>query len=215
MLSQFLSIFLHSDKQLASVIALYGDWTYGILFFIIFCETGLVVMPFLPGDSLIFAAGALAAAGSLHFGALFFLLSVAAILGDTTNYSLGRFVGPRIFRDGSRLVNREQLLSAQAFYEKYGKKTIILARFVPIVRTFAPFLAGVSEMHYGQFLLYNVIGGIAWVTLALTAGYLFGGLPIVKDNFSIVILVIIAVSLLPGVVEYIKHKKEKQKSALR
>ncbi len=204
----FLQLFFHLDTQLASVISTYGSWTYAFLVLIVFCETGLVVTPFLPGDSLLFAAGAFAATGSLSIWLLLLLLIVAAIAGDSLNYHIGRRIGPKVFfRDDSFFLRKEHLNRARVFYEKHGKKTIILARFVPIVRTFAPFLAGVGQMRYAEFLLYNIVGGIVWVTLFLFAGYLFGNIPFVKHNFTFVVFGIIGISLLPGVIEYLRHRR--------
>jgi membrane-associated protein len=211
--SWFVDLFLHLDKHLAEVIAQYGVYTYALLFTIIFLETGLVVTPILPGDSLLFAAGTFAGLGSLDVGLVFVLLSVAAILGDTVNYSIGHYLGPKVFHfEKSRLFNPEHLKKTHAFYEKYGGKTIIIARFVPIVRTFAPFVAGIGAMSYGKFLAYNVIGGILWVAICVFAGYFFGNLPIVKQNFSLVIIAIVIISVLPAVYEYVKHRREAQKS---
>ncbi len=188
----------HIDRHLAELTQQYGVWTYAILFGIVFLETGVVVTPFLPGDSLLFAAGAIASLGSLDVWLLGVLLIAAAILGDTVNYHLGKYLGPKVLRgEKSWLFNRQHLERTNAFFEKYGAKTIILARFVPIVRTFAPFVAGVGAMRYGRFLAYNVIGAVVWVVLFLTAGYLFGQHPLVKKHFSLVILGIIVVSLLP------------------
>jgi len=200
-------LFLHLDKHLAEVIAQYGVWTYFILFAVIFLETGVVATPFLPGDSLLFAAGTFAALGSLDVGLLMLLLSIAAILGDTLNYWIGRKVGPRVFNEKVRFLRREHLDRTRVFYERHGGKTIIIARFVPIVRTFAPFVAGVGTMQYGRFLAYNVVGGIVWVVLFVLGGYLFGNIPVVKENFTIVILAIIVVSLLPLVVEWVRHRR--------
>ena len=194
---QFLDLFLHLDKHLAEILRDYGTWTYLILFLIIFLETGLVVTPFLPGDSLLFAAGTFAALGSLSPWVLFALLSVAAILGDTANYWIGKKIGPRAFTGTVRFLKEEHLRKTEAFYARHGRKTIILARFVPIVRTFAPFVAGVGSMHYPVFLAYNVIGGVAWVGICVFAGYFFGNIPVVKDNFSIAIIAIILLSTLP------------------
>ena len=200
-------VFLHLDRHLAEVIQQYGAWTYGLLFLIVFLETGLVVTPILPGDSLLFAAGTFAAMGALSFWPLFFLLCTAAILGDTLNYAIGHFVGPKVFHyPKSRFFNPEHLRKTHAFYEKYGGKTIIIARFVPIVRTFAPFVAGIGEMSYARFLAYNVVGGILWVAICLCAGYFFGNLPFVRNNFSVVILAIVFISILPAVFEYLKHR---------
>jgi membrane-associated protein len=192
----------HIDRHLADLTQQYGEWTYAILFGIVFLETGVVVTPFLPGDSLLFAAGAIASLGSLDVWLLGGLLIVAAILGDTVNYHFGKFLGPRVLRgEQSLLFNRKHLERTNAYFEKYGAKTIILARFVPIVRTFAPFVAGVGAMRYGRFLAYNVVGAVIWVAIFLTAGYLFGQHPIVKRNFSLVILGIIVVSVLPMIWE--------------
>lgn len=209
LLHQFIDFFLHLDKHLAEVVANYGGWTYGILFAIVFCETGLVVTPFLPGDSLLFAAGAIAAAGSLNVLELSILLVVAAILGDTVNYHIGKYIGPKVFSKGSsRFFKREYLDRTQRFFDRHGGKAIILARFVPIIRTFAPFLAGVGRMNYAYFLAYNVIGAIAWVFLLVFAGYYFSELPVVKNNFSLVIGAIIVISVMPAVYEVIKARSE-------
>jgi membrane-associated protein len=197
LLKQFVDIFLHLDRHLADVIRDYGTFTNVILFAIVFCETGLVVTPFLPGDSLLFAAGALAALGSLNVWLLFLSLSLAAILGDTANYWIGKKIGPRAFDGTIRFLKQDHLRKTERFYEKHGRKTIILARFVPIVRTFAPFVAGVGSMNYGVFLAYNVVGGVLWVAICVLAGYFFGNIPLVKENFSLVILAIIFVSTLP------------------
>jgi membrane-associated protein len=202
---------LHLDTYLDRIIQTYGFWTHLILFAVIFCETGLVVTPFLPGDSLIFAAGTFAAKGSLKIGWLFALLTAAAILGDTVNYWIGKVLGPKVFqKENSRIFKKQYLERTHAFYEKYGAETIIIARFVPIVRTFAPFVAGIGRMTYGKFLSYNVIGGVLWVALFSFGGYFFGNLPFVKKNFSLVIFAIIFVSLLPMVYEILKHRKAKK-----
>jgi membrane-associated protein len=202
------NVFLHLDKTLGAVIVDYGAWTYLILFLIIFCETGLVVTPILPGDSLLFAIGVFCGLGSLDLYTMLGLLSVAAILGDTVNYAVGKFIGPKVFHyENSRIFKKEYLQKTHAFYEKYGGKTIIIARFVPIVRTFAPFVAGVGAMTYGKFLSYNVAGGLLWVFTITLAGYFFGNIPIVKANFTAVIMGIIFVSILPGIIEYIRHKR--------
>lgn len=214
LLRQLLDIFLHIDKHLHELCVSYGTWTYAILFLVIFAETGLVVTPFLPGDSLLFAAGALAASGSLDPFLLFVLLSVSAIIGDGVNYAIGKYLGPHVLKERkSRFFKKEYLDKTHAFYEKYGAKTIILARFVPIVRTFAPFVAGVGTMTYKRFFAYNVIGGIAWVAICIFAGYFFGGMEIVKKNFELVILAIIFISVLPMVIEYLKHRAEKRRQA--
>lgn len=198
---------LHLDTVLQDVIAQYGTWTYALLTLIIFCETGLVVTPFLPGDSLLFATGTFASIGSLNVWLLAFLLSAAAIIGDSVNYACGRHAGQRVFRsDTHMLLKREHLERTRAFFHVYGAKTIVLARFVPIVRTFAPFVAGIGHMHYPRFLAYNILGGVLWVFLFLFGGYLFGNIPIVRENFTLVILGIIGVSLMPGVVGWMKRK---------
>jgi len=205
---------LHLDKHLNEVIQTYGTWTHLILFAIIFCETGLVIMPFLPGDSLLFAAGAFAAVpdNSLHIGWLFVLLTAAAIIGDTVNYAVGKMLAHRAARGDLRFIKPAHLARTHAFYEKYGAKTIVLARFVPIVRTFAPFVAGVGSMSYGTFITYNIAGGVVWCGLFLMAGYFFGGLPVVKDNFTLVILAIIVLSVLPIVYELWKARSESRKT---
>ena len=195
-------LFLHLDKHLAPILAEYGAWTYLLLFLIIFCETGLVVTPFLPGDSLLFAAGAFAATGSFSLPVLIVLLIAAAVLGDTVNYWVGDRLGPRLLAfKRFRLVKPEHLAYTHEFYEKYGGKTIIIARFVPIVRTLAPFVAGLGTMSYGRFMSFNVVGGVAWVVICTVAGYLFGNLPFVRENFSLVILAIIILSLVPAIWE--------------
>ena len=210
----FVDFFLHLDQHLAEVIQQYGRTTYLILFLIVFLETGLVVTPILPGDSLLFAAGAFAALGHLRLWPLFFLLCVAAILGDTVNYAIGARIGPKVFSySKSRFFNPDHLKKTHEFYEKYGGKTIIIARFVPIVRTFAPFVAGVGQMSYRQFIGYNVIGGVLWVSICVFAGYFFGNLPFVKKNFSVVVIVIVLISLLPAVIEYLKHRAEAKPKA--
>ncbi len=206
-------LFLHLDKHLEAVTQSYGSWTYLILFCIIFMETGLVVTPFLPGDSLLFGAGALASLGTLNPLLLFVLLGAAAILGDTVNYWIGKFLGPKLVRgDHPRLIKKKHLDRTHAFFEKYGGKTIILARFVPIVRTFAPFVAGIGAMTYSKFIAYNIIGGLAWVAICTSAGYYFGQMKVVKNNFSLVVLAIIFLSILPGIIEYVKHRREKAKA---
>ena len=197
---------LHIDVHLATIVSQYGGWTYAILFLIIFCETGLVVTPFLPGDSLLFATGALAAATDLNIILLFILLTIAAILGDAVNYWIGKTVGEKMFDGRIRYLKREHLDRTHAFYEKYGGKTIVIARFVPIVRTFAPFVAGMGSMSYAKFALYNVSGGILWIGSLLFAGFLFGNLPIVRDNFGLVIIAIIILSILPAVIEILRGR---------
>ena len=203
---QAIDIFLHLDTHLNDLAGALGGWLYGVLFLIIFCETGLVVTPFLPGDSLLFAIGALAAieGSPLQIPLILVLLSLAAVGGDAVNYAIGYRVGPRVFKyESSWLLNKKHLLRAQEFYEKYGNKTIILARFVPIVRTFAPFVAGIGKMQYRRFALYNVVGGVAWVSICLFSGYFFGHLEFVKNNFEYVVLGIIFVSVLPMIVEMV------------
>ncbi len=206
-ITQFIDLFLHLDKYLSDIIQNYGSLTYVILFLIIFCETGLVVLPFLPGDSLLFAAGAFAAKGDMSLGILYGLLCVAAVAGDSVNYEIGSMLGPKIAKqEKSRFFNKAHIEKTHQFYEKYGAKTIIIARFIPIIRTFAPFVAGIGDMGYKKFLHYNVIGGIAWISLCLFGGYLFGNIPAVKHNFTLVILGIVVVSVLPAVIEVIRHK---------
>lgn len=206
-LSQFVDILLHLDKHLAWLVETFGVWTYVILFLIVFCETGLVVTPFLPGDSLLFAVGALAATtGSLSVWVVYILLLVAAIAGDTLNYWIGHALGEKLLHSKQRLVKKEHLERTHAFYEKYGGKTIIIARFVPIVRTFAPFVAGLGSMNYRQFIVFNIAGALLWITSLLFAGYYFGSLPIVKNNFSLVVLAIIILSILPAVYEIVRQK---------
>lgn len=207
-LLRLLDFVLHLDKHLSSLVQSYGLWTYLILFVIIFLETGLVVTPFLPGDSLLFAAGTFAAAKALNALWLFIVLSAAAILGDTVNYWIGHFIGPRVFHQGkSRFFKKEHLDRTHRFYEKYGAETIIIARFVPIIRTFAPFVAGVGRMSYWKFISYNVIGGIGWVALFVFGGYFFGNIPFIKRNFGLVIIAIIIVSTIPAVVEFYRHSR--------
>jgi len=206
LISQVIDFFLHLDKYLAEIISAYGTWTYLILFFVIFMETGFVVTPFLPGDSLLFAAGTFASLGALNVWVLFILLSFAAILGDTVNYWIGHFIGEKAFSGNIRFLKKEYLERTHEFYERHGGKTIILARFIPIIRTFAPFVAGVGEMSYGRFITYNGGGGIMWVGIFVFAGYFFGNIPFVRHNFSIVILAIIIISVLPGLYEFAKER---------
>jgi membrane-associated protein len=201
---------LHLDKNLNNAMQLFGMWTYILLFAVIFLETGVVITPFLPGDSLLFAAGSLTAlpGSPLNVGLLFVVLAAAAILGDTANYWIGHAIGPRAFQGNIRFLKKEYLDRTHAFYEKHGGKTIVLARFIPIIRTFAPFVAGVGAMTYGKFIVYNVVGGIAWTALFTFGGYYFGNLPIVQNNFSLVIIAIIVLSLLPAVYEFIQNRRE-------
>ena len=202
---------LHIDRHLAELTAAYGPWIYGILFLIIFCETGLVVTPFLPGDSLLFVAGAIATQDAMNIHLMVILLIIAAILGDAVNYSIGRFFGVRLFANpDSKIFRRRHLEITQTFYARHGGKTIILARFVPIVRTFAPFVAGIGHMPYRRFAAYNVVGAIAWVTLFSYAGYFFGNLPMVQSNLHYLIVAIIFVSILPGVIEILRHRRAAQ-----
>jgi membrane-associated protein len=210
----FVDFFLHLDHHLAEVIQAYGTWTYALLLAIVFLETGLVVTPFLPGDSLLFAAGSFAALGALDVSFLFVLLSLAAVLGDSVNYAIGHFLGPKVFHyERSRFFNPDHLRRTHEFYEQYGGKTIIIARFIPIVRTFAPFVAGIGAMSYPRFLAYNVFGGVLWVSVCLFAGFFFGNLPFVRRNFSLVIVVIIVLSVLPALVEYLRHRAEAKRAA--
>jgi membrane-associated protein len=210
-ISKIIDLFLHLDAHLHELILQYGTLTYSILFAVIFAETGFVFTPFLPGDSLLFAAGTFAAKGSFNPHLLFLLLSVAAIIGDTVNYWIGHYIGMKIFDWKIPLLKKEHVEKTHQFYEKYGGKTIIIARFVPIVRTFAPFVAGVGAMTYSKFITYNVVGGILWVAIFIYGGYFFGNLPFVKNNFSWVIIVIIFLSILPGIIEFVRHKMEKKK----
>lgn len=203
-----IDIFINLDVYLGDIIQRFGLWTYLILFMIIFAETGFVVTPFLPGDSLLFVAGTFAALGALDVKILYVLLLVAAIIGDTINYHIGQYIGPKVFAKEMRFLNKKNLLKTQAFYERHGGKTIIIARFIPIIRTFAPFVAGVGSMSYLRFLSFNVIGAFIWVTVALLGGYYFGNLPFVKDNFTLVIFAIIGTSLIPPVYAYLKKQWE-------
>jgi membrane-associated protein len=200
---------LHFDKHLLEFVGNYGSWVYALLFTIVFAETGFVVTPFLPGDSLLFAAGALCATGKLSMPALFGLLVFAAFAGNTVNYAVGRFIGPRVFQTSHRLLNKEYLERAHAFFEQYGGKAIVLGRFVPIVRTFVPFVAGAAQMTSASFVLYNAAGAVAWVGLCLGAGFLFGNVPIVKDNFSLVTIGIVFVSVLPMVFELVMSRRRR------
>ena len=207
MLASLIDFILHIDQHLIELTQTYGLWIYAILFLIMFCETGLVVTPFLPGDSLLFAAGAVAALGGMNVHMAAALLLAAAVIGDAANFAVGKYFGEKLFaKPDSRVFKREYLDKTHAFYEKYGGKTIILARFVPIVRTFAPFVAGMGDMHYGRFIRYNVIGALMWVGLLTYAGYFFGELPVVKNNFGLVVIGIIVVSVLPMAVEIAKAK---------
>ena len=212
--SFIIDFILHIDQHLTELAAQYGVWIYGILFLIIFCETGLVVMPLLPGDSLLFAAGSIAAIGKMNIHLMVVLLIIAAILGDAVNFMVGKFFGEKLFANpNSKIFKQSHLQKTQQFYAKHGGKTIILARFIPIVRTFAPFVAGMGHMTYHHFLAYNVIGGVLWVTIFSYLGYFFGNLPIVKDNLSLVLIAIIVLSILPGIIEIIRHKRAANKAS--
>jgi membrane-associated protein len=209
MLLNFIDIFIHLDQHLSLLIQSFGGWAYLIVFLVIFCETGLVVTHILPGDSLLFGLGAIAAMGALKVEWLFVMLSIAAIAGDTVNYMIGHYVGPRVFaRESGRFFKKEYLERTHRFYEKYGGKTIIIARFVPIIRTFAPFVAGIGSMTYSRFIAYNIVGGISWIALFIFGGYYFGNLSIVKRNFTLVIFAIIFISILPGVIEYVRQRRQ-------
>ena len=203
---------LHLDKSLSGIVQNYGMLTYVFLFLIVFCETGLVVTPFLPGDSLIFASGALSAMGSLNVFAFLITFFLAAVLGDTANYHIGKLIGNKILDNGkNKFVKKEYIIKAHKFYEKHGSLTIVIGRFIPIIRTFVPFVAGMGEMHYTKFLIYNVIGGFIWVTLFLAVGYCFGNLPFIKNNFSLVLVAIMAISITPAVIAFLKERKSSDK----
>jgi membrane-associated protein len=215
-----IDLFLHFDRHLAEFVAVYGPWVYALLFLIVFAETGLVVTPFLPGDSLLFATGALAATGVLDVRLAAPLLVVAAVLGDAVNYSAGRYVGPRVFRAEDhlgfwhRVLNRDHLDHTHAFFERYGGKAVVLGRFVPIVRTFVPFVAGAVSMTYPKFAFFNVAGALLWVGICVGAGFAFGNVPIVRNNFSLVALGIVAVSLMPMVIELVRHRRARARKAV-
>jgi membrane-associated protein len=207
-LAQFIDIILHLDKHLVLLVESYGVWVYAILFAIVFMETGFVVTPFLPGDSLLFVAGAVAAAGGMDVGLVAATLITAALCGDNVNYWIGRFLGPKVFQfEGSRWLKQENLDRTHAFMEKHGPKAIIIARFVPVVRTFVPFVCGIGRLTYGRFLAFSVLGAAIWVGLLVPAGYFFGNLPVVKNNLTAVILLIVFISVLPGIVEFVRHKR--------
>jgi membrane-associated protein len=208
LLSGFLDLVLHLDTHLQALTAQYGAWIYAILFAVIFCETGLVVTPFLPGDSLLFVAGALSATGNPYVHDLFLALAAASFLGDNANYWIGRYLGPRLFRhENSRVLNPAHLARTQRFYDRYGAKTVFMARFVPIVRTFAPFVAGMGSMRYPRFLFYSFSGSIAWTGSLIYAGYTFGNMPAVRENLSLVIVGIVVISVLPGVIEFVRQRR--------
>ncbi len=208
-----IDVFLHLDKHLATVLQTFGGWTYALLFFTLFLETGFVVTPFLPGDSLLFAAGTFAALGDLNLALLFLVMASGAILGDTVNYWVGHFIGPRAFSGEVKYLKKEHLDRTHEFYETYGGFAVVVGRFVPIVRTFVPFVAGIGAMTYSHFITYNVLGALAWTGLFLGLGYFFGNIPVVKENFSLVIIGIIAVSVLPGVWEYYKAWRARRAAA--
>ncbi|GIW61891.1 MAG: membrane protein [Patescibacteria group bacterium] len=208
---EIIQFLLHLDQHISAIIDAFGIYTYIILFLIVFAETGFVVTPFLPGDSLLFVVGTLAGSGFLNIWIVYISLLLAAILGDSINYWIGHHTGPKIFaKENSRLFNKAYLEKTREFYAKHGGKTIILARFLPIIRTFAPFVAGVGKMHYSTFIFYNIIGGFIWVTSLTFAGYFFGGLPFIKENFEYAVIGIIVISIMPMIIEYIKHKKGHQ-----
>lgn len=207
-----IDLFLHLDEHLNQIIQDYGTWTYALLFLVIFLETGFVVTPFLPGDSLLFAAGTFAALGSLNAVLLFVLLFIAAVAGDTVNYWIGNRIGPRVFEQDFRFLKREHLEKTQRFYEKHGGKTIVLARFVPIVRTFAPFVAGVGTMSYSRFITFNVLGGFLWTSIFIFGGFFFGNIPVVRENFEIVIVAIIFLSVVPMIIEYLRGRSHKHQT---
>ena len=208
LIAGFLDLVVHLDQHLRALAQSYGNWVYAVLFLIVFLETGLVVTPFLPGDSLLFVAGTIAAAGELHVHGLVLLLISAAIIGDSVNYGIGRYLGPRVFRfEDSRFFKRAYLERTHAFFERHGGKTIIIARFVPIIRTYAPFVAGIGAMSYRHFLFFNVAGAILWVTSLTYAGYFFGNLPVVKDNLTLVIIGIIVLSIMPGIIEFWRARR--------
>jgi membrane-associated protein len=202
LIAYFIDLFIHLDIHLNTAIQFFGIWVYLVVFLVIFCETGLVITPILPGDSLLFALGAISALEILDARLLTILLTVAAVTGDAVNFSLGKFIGPRIFHyETSRFFKKEYLHRTHSFYEKHGGKTIFLARFIPIIRTFAPFVAGIGKMSYGRFAFYNITGGVSWIVLFIAAGYYFGNIPVIKHNFSLVIIAIVFISILPGIIE--------------
>lgn len=209
-ITSLINIFLHIDKYLGEIISSYGSIVYSLLFLIIFIETGLIIIPFLPGDSLLFVAGAFSAIGLLNLPILIITLSIAAILGDSINYWIGNRFGRKLFtKEKSKIFNKNYLIKTEKFYEKYGSKTIVISRFIPIIRTFAPFVAGMGNMKYKKFLFYNIIGGISWILIFVLGGYYFGNIPIVKQNFSLVILLIIIISIIPVIIELINNRKVK------
>ena len=213
LLQQFIQFVLHIDKHLFDLCTMYGAWIYGILFLVIFCETGLVVTPFLPGDSLLFAIGSLAAIGAMRVEVAIPLLMAAALTGDNTNYWIGRKVGPKVFsQEKSRLFNKEYLARTHRFYDKHGKTTVILARFLPIIRTFAPFVAGIGRMTYRTFLVFSIIGALLWVNIFVLLGYFFGNIPFIKEHFSLVILALVFIPGMPAAIEFIRHFVQRSKN---
>jgi membrane-associated protein len=214
LIAESIDFIVNLDTHLTEIIEKYGRLTYLLLFGIIFSETGLFMAPFLPGDSLLFVIGALSASGAINIWLITIFLMVAAIIGDTVNYHIGKYLGPKIFKKKNvRFLNSEHLERAHEFYEKYGGKAIIIARFIPIIRTFAPFVAGMGNMSYGKFTLYNIVGGVLWVALCIFSGYFFGNIPVVKENFALVIVAIICISILPVVIEWIRNRRVPEKSA--
>ncbi len=208
-ISQIFELIVHLDVHISEIVNHFGALTYLILFGIIFCETGLFMAPFLPGDSLIFVVGALSAAGTMNLWILTVTLVAAAIIGDTVNYHIGKYLGPKIFqKQNVKLLNKKHLERAHRFYERHGGKTVIIARFIPVIRTFAPFVAGMGSMSYGRFILYNIVGGVLWVSVCIFSGYLFGNIPVVKDNFTLVVLAIIFISLLPVFISWLLNNKK-------
>ncbi|HMK61823.1 MAG TPA: DedA family protein [Dissulfurispiraceae bacterium] len=207
LLASIIDLFMHIDKHLSTILQQFGGYTYLILFLVIFCETGLVVTPILPGDSLLFVIGAFAARGDIDFVAIYALLCIAATVGNVVNYHIGRIVGPKVFETDMRFLKKEYLERTHAFYEKHGGKTMVIARFLPIIRTFAPFVAGVGRMDYRRFMAYNLIGCIAWITAFLLGGYFFGNIPVVKNHLTLVIFAIIIISVMPSIVEFLRHRK--------
>jgi membrane-associated protein len=206
----FFDVIMHLDSHLAALIQGFGPWTYAILFLILFLETGVVITPYLPGDSLIFAIGALTAIGAFSLPLIFITLAAAAIMGDSLNYAIGHYIGSKVYKKNYKWLNKRALERTQEFFDKYGGKTIILARFVPVIRTFAPFLAGVGAMKYPRFIAYNIIGGLLWTGIFLMSGYFFGNIPVIKNNFSLVILAIMVISLIPLIIEVVKYYREMQ-----
>jgi len=209
LVSYFIDFVLHIDKHLNEIVYTYQNWAYLIIFLIIFCETGLVITPFLPGDSLLFAAGAIAGLGKLNIEILPFVIFIAAFGGDNTNYWIGNFIGPKVFEKNYRLLRKDYLEKTHNFYEKHGGKTVIIARFIPIIRTFAPFVAGVGTMHYGRFVIFSLIGNILWISLFVGTGYFFGNIEWVQNHFSFIVIGIILISVMPIIIGYLKHRAKR------